>query len=333
MNLLNVALLQISASAGDRAANLAKGEEACRRASAMGADIALFPEMWSTAYTPTHPGDPEYNLWRGPQRWPEGAGADAAEAEAAGDTQIPRLDEVWEGQAIGRDDPFLSHFQALAKELKMAIAITYLERWPGLPRNAVSIIDRHGAMLMTYAKLHTCDFSVDEAALTPGDEFFVCALDTAIGAVQVGAMICYDREFPESARMLMLKGAEIILVPNACDMEPNRLGQLRARAYENMAGVAMTNYPGSRWGHSVAYDPVAFDEQGSRNTLVIEAGESEGIYLARFDMDAIRDYRRRETWGNAFRRPHRYGALTSTEVNEPFVRVNARGERYDTTKR
>lgn len=55
-------------------------------------------------------------------------------------------------------------------------------------------------------------------------------------------MICYDREFPESARVLMLKGAELILVPNACPIDPARFHQLAARAYENMTGVAMANY-------------------------------------------------------------------------------------------
>ena len=52
-------------------------------------------------------------------------------------------------------------------------------------------------------------------------------------------MICFDREFPESARILMLKGAEIILVPNACPMEINRISQLRARAFENMLGLVL----------------------------------------------------------------------------------------------
>ena len=64
-------------------------------------------------------------------------------------------------------------------------------------------------------KVHTCDFDM-EAALTPGDDFYVCTLDTAKGDVRIGAMICYDREFPESARILMLKGAELILTSNAC---------------------------------------------------------------------------------------------------------------------
>ncbi len=324
MTQFKVALLQLTACGSDEAANQAKGEDFCRRASAMGADLALFPEMWTVGYKPAGTFDPDYNVWRGPQRWPQGTAQPAA---------APQPGSVWEGQAIARDSAFIAHYQALAKELDMAIAITYLECWPGCPRNSVSIIDRHGEIVLTYAKLHTCDFSINENALTPGDEFAVCTLDTAGGPVQVGAMICYDREFPESARILMLKGAEIILTPNACDMELHRLGQFRARADENMLGVAMANYAGRRWGHSVAYDPIAFDKQGSRDTLVIEAGESEGVYLALFEMDAIREYRRREAWGNAFRRPHRYGAITETEVKEPFVRVNERGEKYATTKR
>ena len=57
------------------------------------------------------------------------------------------------------------------------------------------------------------------SVLCAGDEFTVAELDTAKGKLKVGSMICYDREFPESARILMLKGAELVLVPNACPME------------------------------------------------------------------------------------------------------------------
>jgi predicted amidohydrolase len=324
MTHFNVALLQLIACGHDQAANQAKGEDFCRRARLMGADIVLFPEMWNVGYTPTGAWDEKFELWRTPELW--------TEQVADGKTQH-QLHEMWTGQAIGRDDPFITHFRALARELEMAIALTYLERWAGPPRNTVSIIDRCGEILMTFAKVHTCDWSMDEMTLTPGQEFPVCTLDTGHGTVRIGTMICYDREFPESARILMLNGAEIILTPNACDLESHRLAQFRTRAYENMVGVAMANYAGPRMGHSVAYDPMAFDEKGSRDTLVIEAGESEGIYLAQFDMDQIRSYRQREAWGNSYRRPHRYGPLTSTAVNGPFVRVNAAGERYDTTKR
>jgi N-carbamoylputrescine amidase len=325
---ITVALLQMAACSNDQDANLAKGEEFCRRARAMGADIALFPEMWNIGYTPFAADTDSVNdIWKAPTLWSQ-----TSESIVSPDLEQARV--RWQSQAIKRNAPFVQHFQALARELQMAITLTYLEHWPTAPRNSASLIDRHGELLMTYAKVHTCDFSAMEAACTPGEDFSVCTLDTEQGSLQVGTMICYDREFPESARVLMLKGAELILVPNACEMEANRLGQLRTRAYENMVGVALTNYaaPDAN-GHSVAYDPISFDENGSRNTLVIEAGESEGIYLATFDLDIIRAYRERETWGNAFRKPQSYGLLTSRDVEPPFVRVNIREERYDNIRR
>ena len=293
-----VALLQMTACGDDQAANQDKGETFCRRARQMGADIALFPEMWSIGYS----------------RCP-------AKSEAR---------RKWQAQAIGLQDSFVAHFTRLARHLEMAIALTYLERWPGAPRNSVSLIDRHGEIVMTYAKVHTCDFS-HEAACTPGEEFFVAPLNTESGDVQVGAMICFDREFPESARILMLKGAELILTPNACTLDEHRIGQFKARAYENMVGVAMANYAAPQCnGHSVAFDAVAFasgeasQDGAPLETLIVEAGEDEGVYLARFDMKRIREYREREVWGDAFRKPRTYDLLTSLEVEEPFVRKSAR---------
>jgi predicted amidohydrolase len=294
MSLVRIALLQMTAVGNDQDANLSKGEVFCQRAEEMGADIALFPEMWNIGYTFYDPSQPNAR-------------------------------QVWQAQAIGQDDSFVTHFKALAKELKMAIALTYLEKWHGAPRNSVSLIDRHGEIVMTYAKVHTCDFD-REAALTPGEDFHVGTLDTEKGEVRIGAMICYDREFPESARILMLKGAELILTPNACTLEDHRIGQFKARAFENMVGMAMANYaaPQSN-GHSVAFDAVAFDEnEDAQETLIIEAGENEGIYVAEFDMDKARAYREHEVWGNAFRKPRSYGLLTSPEVEYPFIRANAR---------
>ncbi|GAB4516059.1 MAG: carbon-nitrogen hydrolase family protein [Anaerolineae bacterium] len=227
--------------------------------------------------------------------------------------------------ALEPDSAYMTHFRALARELNMALAVTYLEAWTGWPRNTVAIVDRHGESLMTYAKVHTCDFSA-ECELTPGDDFPVCMLDTAQGSVTLGAMICFDREFPESARVLMLKGAEIILVPNACDLEINRLAQCRARAFENMVGLAMTNYAAPQHnGHSMALDGIAFaPDETSRDMVLVEAGEAEGVYMAVFDLDALRAYRAREVWGNAFRKPHAYRVLVETGVQAPFLRESAR---------
>ena len=292
MSVFHVALLQML-SAGGLEENQAKGIAWCRQAKAAGADLALFPEMWSTGYT------------------------------------IPQDRESLCRNAVGRDGPFVRAFQTLARELDMAIAITYLEQYAPAPRNTVTLFDRFGREALTYAKVHTCDFG-DERYLTPGDGFVTAELDTASGPVQVGAMICYDREFPESARVLMLQGAEIILVPNACPMELNRLSQLRARAFENMVGVATANYAFGQPdcnGHSSAFDGIAYDDghPASRDTLVVEAGEGEGLYLAGFSLDALRAYRRSEVHGNSYRRPEKYGLLLSQEIREPFLRSDRRG--------
>ncbi|RCV48208.1 carbon-nitrogen hydrolase family protein [Marinitenerispora sediminis] len=321
MRTLTIALLQLALPGPDLAANLAEGEAACRRARLLGADIALFPEMWSNGYGTLLPEEAaDEDLYRHPDLW------DDNDADApAGTAPAPSADAVWAGEPIDRDSPFVSRFRALAAELGMAIAVTYLERWPGAPRNTVTLIDRHGRDALTYAKVHTCAFGLPEAVLTPGDGFEVGLLDTAAGEVAVGAMICYDREFPESARALMLAGAEVILTPNACEMEVNRLAQFRSRAGENMVAVAMANYAGPGWGHSVAYDGIAYASGRSRDMLVVEAGEAAGVYPAVFDLDALRDHRRREAWGDAFRRPAAYGPLTGRSVHEPFIRVDRAG--------
>lgn len=291
MQTCTVALLQILPGRTQQE-NLQKGLEACRAAKNAGADIALFPEMWSTGY------------------------------------HIPERPEECNAWATDADGEFVRAFQALAAQLEMAIAVTFLERYEPAPRNSVTLFDRHGRRALHYAKVHTCDFG-EECRLTPGDGFSVAALDTAAGELQVGAMICYDREFPESARILMLQGAELILVPNACPMECNRLSQLRARAFENMLAVATCNYPEGQPdcnGRSTVFDGVAYlpDQAESRDTCILEAGGAAGIFLATIDLQQLREYRRSEVHGNAYRRPRKYHALVEEKVAPPFVRADSR---------
>ncbi|MDM8211547.1 carbon-nitrogen hydrolase family protein [Mediterraneibacter glycyrrhizinilyticus] len=292
MERLKIALLQIS-PCGSLDNNLEKGIQSCRQAKKMEADIALFPEMWSCGYD-----------------------------------IYSRTAYEWMKDAIPADSAFVESFRHLARELNMAIGITLLEKYKDGVRNTLLLFDRHGEKKLTYAKVHTCDFSV-ERNLTPGEAFYVTDLDTAQGNVKVGAMICYDREFPESARILMLKGAELILVPNACPMEINRLCQLRARAYENMLAVATCNYPESVPdcnGRSTVFDGVAYlsDEEDSRDMCILDAGVEEGIYIAELDLEQLREYRKNEVHGNTYRHPLKYGVLTKTGVEEPFIREDCR---------
>lgn len=288
MNLLKIALLQL-APCGTLEKNLEKGIRYCKMAKEMGADIALFPEMWSNGY----------NIFNRPV-------------------------EEWKAEAIPADSDFVNAFGHLAGDLCMAIGITLLEQYEDAPRNTVVLFDRFGKRKFVYAKVHTCDFDV-ERNLTPGEEFYVADLDTDHGMVKVGAMICYDREFPESARILMLKGAELILVPNACPMEINRLSQLRGRAYENMLAIATCNYPETVPdcnGASSVFDGVAYlpELPDSRDTCLLQADGKEGIYMAELDLDQLRRYRESEVHGNAYRRPDKYVLLIDEKVESPFIR-------------
>ena len=292
MSMLKIALLQIAPGL-TLEENLQKGLSACRQAHQMGADIALFPEMWSNGY----------RIYGRP---------------------VPE----WTAEAIPADGPFVSAFGSLAQELGMAIGVTLLERCPSGPRNTLVLFDRFGRRVLIYAKVHTCDFDV-ERNLTPGDDFYVADLDTAAGPVRVGAMICFDREFPESARILMLQGAELILTPNACPMEINRLAQLRGRAYENMLVIATCNYPAGVPdcnGGSTLFDGVAYlpELESSRDTCILQAPEAEGIYLAALDLDQLRAYRAAEVHGNAYRRPEKYALLLDAAVRPPFLRPDRR---------
>ena len=137
-------------------------------------------------------------------------------------------------------------------------------------------------------------------------------------------MICYDREYPESARVLMLKGAEIILVPNDCGAMKPRLCALSTRAYENMVGIAMANPNGENAGNSCAFSPICWDENGRcvDNTLLMADDVTEGLYYAEFNMDAIRSYREQEMMGNTFRMVKAYGLLLSEKIEHPFIRDN-----------
>jgi predicted amidohydrolase len=250
---LRISLLQLASARRDREANRAKGLAACRAAAELGADVALFPEMWSIGYG-------EFDA------------ADEADQQA------------WRALAVARDDTFVAQHAALARELSMAIGVTYLEAWPDAPRNAFTLFDRRGEAVLHYAKAHLCPGGPPDTGCTPGDALPVETLDTRAGAVQVGAMICFDREFPETARVLSLQGAELILVPNASDLGERaaeigdlRLAQFRARAFESLAD------------------------------------EGEEIAIADVDLDRVRSFRAAEAGRLTARRPELYGAISAAK--------------------
>ncbi len=204
-----------------------------------------------------------------------------------------------------------------AKELGIGLVATALTKGNNNPQNSAFVIGKNGEILMKYSKVHTCDFA-DERVLESGTEFKVCDFDS----VKIGVMICYDREYPESARILMLKGAELIFVPNDCESMQPRLQALSTRAYENMCGVAMANPNGGNAGNSCAFSPICWDKNGNcvDNTLLLADAETEGLFYAEFDMNAIRAYREREMMGNTFRKVMAYSELLNSDIQYPFIR-------------
>ena len=295
MKNLKVGLIQQKAIANNINDNLELGLKYVTEAKRLGADIVLFPEMWSNGYNPPY--------------------EDAFDNPLDENYEYER--KKWLAEAVDEESEYIKSFKRIAKELEIGIVITYLSKGKNRPQNTALVIDKTGEFLMKYSKVHTCDFSL-EGLLESGDEFKVCDFC----GVKLGIMICYDREFPESARILMLRGAEIVLVPNACDMNPARINQLSTRAFENMTGIAMANYPGDNWGNSCAYSPIVFDDNGNYiDNKIISANDiKEDILIAEFDLESIRNYRKSETWGNAYRKVKAYKDLLDPNVEEPFIR-------------
>jgi predicted amidohydrolase len=276
-----LALLQIAPFGVDQDKNLEKGIRYCREAKKRGADLVVFPELWNI-------------------------GSASCPLEAAGR-------QAWEAFAIDHDSRFFREFVALARELDLNIALSYLERHVPKPRNTVSVINRRGEVTLDYSKRFICNFGQQELLRSnpnlddvvigcdfncdPGDASDVCTLAGKEGEVLVGAMICADREFPEPATDLVMKGAEIIVVPNSCTWDRIRSRMLEARAFENLLAIGMANYPAPLTnGHSQAWTGVAWAGGVPAATLLVEAGEEEDIVLAEVDVSAIRDFRQEESW-------------------------------------
>lgn len=138
---LTIAFLQLLPT-GSLKGNMEKGIRACLQAKEKGADIAIFPEMWSCGYT------------------------------------FPHEQTALRSCSVSCDSFFVKQFSALAAKLDMAIAITLLEQHEPKPRNTVCLFDRHGRLQYRYSKVHICDFGEedDEGVLDAGDTFFCCRL-------------------------------------------------------------------------------------------------------------------------------------------------------------
>lgn len=273
MRNFKVAMIQHNVSKPDRAYNTNLAIQYIKEAKGNGADFVLFPECWITAYC---------------------APDICKELRPVEDIENEPEFVQWCENALDDDNEYINQIAKAAKDLNIGVEITGFTKGKKYPQNSAFIIDRNGSIILKYSKVHTCDFDW-ERYLESGEAFHVCHFDD----ICIGVMICYDREYPESARELMLQGAELILMPNDCEGMQPRLQELSVHAMQNMVGIAMANPPGKNAGNSCAYNPMVYDRNGNiiDNTIVIADAEYDGIVYATFDIDAIREHREREDLG------------------------------------
>ena len=208
MNVFKVALVQYDTTEPNNAENTELVIRLIREAKRENADFVLFPEGFITSYSA-----------------PDVCEESRPLCEVEEDPEYQK----WCRNALAEDGPELTAVRDTAKELNIGVCVTGFSKGEKAPKNTAWIIDRDGRILLKYNKVHTCDWDW-EGYLESGDDFPVCEFD----GIRMGVMICYDREYPESARQLMLNGAEFIMHPNSCRDMPPRLRELSVRAMENM---------------------------------------------------------------------------------------------------
>jgi len=130
--------------------------------------------------------------------------------------------------------PYIGRVKTLAEKHKTAILFGFTEKADGRLYNCALMVDRNGRIAGHYHKTHLQE---QDVRFSPGATLPV--FDMAWG--KTGVLICADRRWPETARVLRLKGAGIILIPSDGMWGPDNEGWMRTRAYENENFVAFVH--------------------------------------------------------------------------------------------
>ncbi|HEX7417715.1 MAG TPA: N-carbamoylputrescine amidase [Steroidobacteraceae bacterium] len=274
----------------DSAANIARAEQLVREAAARGAQIILLPELFETPYFCIEQDARHLNL----------------------------ATPVADNRAV-------KHFQPIARELGVVLPISFFEREQRAFFNSVAILDADGTLLGVYRKSHIPNGPgyQEKNYFSPGDTGFR-VWDTRHGRIGVG--ICWDQWFPESARVMALMGAELLLYPTAIGSEPPPAPAINSRDHwqRTQQGHAAANLmpllAANRWGlERSLQNPAGLfirfygssfiaDATGGK---VAEAGEEgDALLTASFDLAELEQLR-----NNWFvfrdRRPDLYGPLVT----------------------
>ena len=287
MSIVTVAAAQFSMD-WDRDRNIAKAKEMVRRAAGQGANIVLLPELFETPYF--------------------------CQDESAAHLALAR---PFEG------NPLIAEFAALAKELAVALPLSFFERANNVYFNSLAMIDENGSVLGRYRKSHIPDGPgyQEKFYFRPGDTGFkVWPTRNA----SVGTAICWDQWFPEAARVMALKGAEILFYPTAIGSEPPPAPPVDSRDHWRrvMQGHAAANYVPVVAANRVGVEKGQASEirfygssfiAGPTGEILVELDRGEeDVITARLDLAEIASLR--GSWGLfRDRRPDLYEPILSPD--------------------
>jgi len=199
-----MAAVSVTPTEWDKEANYAALERFAREAVARGAKLVVTPEGFLEGYVGNENKNPE----------------------------VTRERYLAIGEPI--DGPVMTRVRGLARELGVHLSVGFAERRGDAMFNSTAVIDPQGEIVLLYSKSHTAG---DEPFNTKGVAFPVAA--TTLG--RIGSLICYDRRLPEAARVLAVKGAQLLLVPAWGNYNEMNDALMRTRAYENGVWVAFVH--------------------------------------------------------------------------------------------
>ncbi|NIM94938.1 MAG: hypothetical protein GTO18_14650 [Anaerolineales bacterium] len=191
-------------------------------------------------------------------------------------------ESVLDGYACADDDlpefarpvpgPETEAIAALARDLEIWILWSMAELVGDGVANTALLFDRQGTMRIHYRKVHLCREQKEDIAYVPGNAFYV----TPSEGLTLGVMVCFDRHFPEVARALRLRGAELILHPSATvwftpDSKSLNTAMMRTRAYENQCFILSVNQA-NYGGGSALFGPWG-------EVMAVAGSEEEILYL------------------------------------------------------
>lgn len=217
----------------------------------------------------------------------------------------------------------IKEFQKIAKENKVVLPISFFEQASNNYFNSLVVIDADGSNLGLYRKTHipTGMCYEEKFYFSPGDTGYK-VFNTKFGKIGIG--ICWDQWFPETARILTLQGAELLLFPTAIGSEPilpqdsmlHWQNVMRGHAAANIIPVIASNRVGieTQENSTMTFYGSSFISGPDGEVIRSLNREEEGYLIEEFDLSEIN--KKRRFWG-VFRdrRPEMY---------EPIMRLNGK---------